>query len=185
MTDAQRRLLEESGGCDRPLNRAIAAALGEIDRRTTGPAMKLPRPRESAVQKRALAYLHSRGIIAHRRNVVAFPVVHEGRRRFVRAGKPGQSDIWGLMPAPPGAVSPWWRHLEIEVKRPRERPTLEQVLWLTAVNDLTGAAFWFDDLKILESVVDCLMAGGRVVYLETTRRYGGITGPSGDYDLAP
>lgn len=141
------------------------------------------RPLEAEIQRNALAWLKAQGIAAWRRNVAAMPIPAAGgqKRRFLRAAEPGQSDLWALLPVACGG-NPGCRHLEIEIKRPGERPTLAQVLWLTEINRLTGAAFWIDSLAILERVVACLRAGGRVEYLETTRRYGEATGPSGDYD---
>lgn len=144
-------------------------------------ATKLPKPLEKVVQRQALAYLKQMGIAAYRRNVIAVPAEYQGRRRFIRAGEPGQSDIWGVLPNTTGRH--FGRHFEAECKRPGERPTLDQVMWLTTMNVITGAAFWFDSIGILATVIDCLRTGGRVQYLDTVRRYGKIEGPSGDYDL--
>lgn len=138
---------------------------------------KPPAPREAEIQRNALAWLKANGIAAWRRNVAAIdiPAVGNSKRRFFRAADAGQSDVWGILPD--------GRHMEIEIKRPGERPTLAQILWLTRINELTGAAFWVQDVATLERVVRCLMAGGRVEYLTTTRRYGEATGPSGDFDI--
>jgi hypothetical protein len=147
-----------------------------------------PPPLEKDVQSESLGLLKSNGIEAFRRNVMAMGGEHKGKRWFVRAGEPGMSDIWGIIPGTltrqaAGAWKGLPRHFEAECKRLGERPTLEQVLWLIRMNDLTGAAFWFDSTEVLVKVMRCLIAGGRVVYLDTTRRYGKATGPSGDYEI--
>ena len=142
-------------------------------------ATSLPRPRESAIQREALAYLASQGIRAFRRNVVAVKAEYKGKRRIIRAGSPGQSDIWGIFATDDGTG----RHFEAECKRPGERPTLDQVWWLLRMNAITGAAFWFNSVPMLDKVMRCLMLGGRVEYHAGTQRYGRETGPTSDYDI--
>lgn len=148
-------------------------------------------PLEAEIQRSALRWLEANGIPAWRRNVITVPIPATATtaRRFVRAAEKGQSDIWGVIPAdriaPDGkSAHLFGRHFEAEVKRPGERPTLDQVRWLERLNAITGgAAFWFDRLEILERVMRCLRAGGVVEYLGTQRKYGKIWGPSGDYDI--
>jgi hypothetical protein len=142
---------------------------------------KPPKPREAEIQKTAIAVLEAMGWRVFRRNVGATSGSHNGKRWFVRFASPGQSDLWGLMPPPPG--DRWWRPFEAECKRPGERPALAQVRWLMAMNEITGSAFWFDSLDILERVARCLAAGGYVEYVPTHRKYGESEGPSGDYDI--
>lgn len=145
-------------------------------------------PREAEIQRNALAWLKTRGIAAFRRNVIGVRAVHNGKPRFIRAGEPGMADVYGLMPPAvmPAAARETWgrfgRAFELEIKRPAQRPRLDQVLWLQRINAITGAAFWVTSVDMLDRVMTCLLSGGRVEYLETTRRYGNIVGPSGDYD---
>lgn len=141
--------------------------------------LRLPKPLEKTVQRDALQWLAANSIPAWRRNIIAVPAEYNGRKRFIRSGEPGQSDLWGLLRIYHGLVV----HFEAECKRPGEYPTLDQVLWLRRINELTGAAFWFDRIEILERVIRHLRSGGRVEYLPGTRRYGKATGPTGDYDL--
>lgn len=155
--------------------------------------MKAPRPRESEIQRNAITWLRHHGVFVCRRNVITVPIAATAttRRRFVRAGQPGMSDLWGLIP-PPGVVRDVfakdahierWRYFDAECKRPGERPTLAQVEWLIGMNRMTGTSFWFESIDMLERVMRCLLAGGRVEYAETTRRYGEAVGPSGDFDV--
>jgi hypothetical protein len=147
----------------------------------TARARKPPDPLERDVQKTSVALLRSCGWVVLRRNTGAMRAVYKGRERLVRFSEKGASDLTGLMPPPPGWR--WWRPFDAECKRLGERPTLDQARWLLARNELTGAAFWFDAPSVAERVARCLMAGGRVIYLDTTRRYGNAVGPSCDYDI--
>ena len=150
---------------------------------TTG-TRKPPPPRESEIQRSCLAWLKAHGYFAYRRNVMAMAGEYNGKRRFVRAGERGMSDITGLIPRnrlPLGAQ--WARPFDVEIKRPGKRPTLEQVHWLRHTNTLTGAAFWVTDLTMLERVMACLSAGGRVEYAAETKRYGKTCGPSDAYGI--
>ena len=72
-----------------------------------------------------------------RRNVLAIPMVHNGKKRFLKAGEPGQSDIYGI-----------WNgvHCEIELKRPGKTPTEDQKRYLLDIRSLGGIAIWCDSL---------------------------------------
>ena len=140
---------------------------------------------EREVQASAIRMLEAFGCKVHRRNTGAMSAEYKGKSRFVRFSEKGASDLWALTPA--------GFHLELEVKRLGERPSLEQVRWLIEHNGVGGAAaFWVDNTATLDRVYRHIAAGGRVVYLDTTRVYSvkrrgktaHETGPSGDYDLA-
>lgn len=151
-------------------------------------ARKPPTPLESEVQASIVASLRGLRCEVFRRNVIAVPIPAEGNsaRRFVRAGEPGMSDLWGFYPVEtrgPAVEVASWNHFEIEAKRPGERPTLDQVLWLRRVNRLTGAAFWADSADAAARVMTHLIAGARIEYLPTTRRYGGTFAVGDEYDI--
>ena len=119
------------------------------------PTRKLPRERESSVQKTVRAALDLRGIVTYRRNVVLYPI----NGRYVRAGEKGQADLYG------------WervtgRHWEIETKRPDERPTEDQLVWLKQCTADGAVAFWCDNARTAENVADAIQAGGRIVWHE-------------------
>lgn len=88
-------------------------------------------------------------IPVERRNVVAYRI--EGRK--VRCGRKGQADLTGTIPRGPNRG----KRLEIEVKRPGERPRPEQLQWLADVRAWGGIAFWTDD------PAECLAALRRVL----------------------
>lgn len=143
-------------------------------------------PLESEVLKDCIATLKRLSVPHWRRNVAAVTAEYKGKRRFIRAGQPGQSDIWGLiLPNCTIQQHPTFlaRHFELEIKRPKQRPTLDQVLWLRSTNLLTGASFWVDDPVFLEKVMLALQRGGLIAYQDGTQRYGGIDGPTSDYDV--
>lgn len=81
-----------------------------------------------------------------RRNVIAVKAEYQGKKRFIRAGERGQSDVWGI-----------WRgiHTEIELKRPGNTPNDEQKEYLATVRALGGIAFWADSVdKVIELMAD-------------------------------
>lgn len=140
---------------------------------------------ERDVQAACLAILRGFGCVAHRRNTGAMSGAHKGKAWFVRFGEPGAADVWALMPD--------GRHLELEVKRPGQYPTLDQVHWLRTHNGIgSSVAFWVDNTATLERVYRRIIMGGRVVYRDDERTYPvkidgktrRVVGPTGDYDLA-
>lgn len=152
---------------------------------TTRRKPKAPVIPEAEVQASAIRVLQCFGCKVHRRNTGAMSAEYKGKSRFVRFSEKGASDLWFLFPS--------GLHGELEVKRPGERPTLDQVRWLIEHNGVGGAvAFWIDNTATLERVYLHVAEGGRIVYSEETRAYSvkrrGVmvreTGPSGDYDLA-
>jgi hypothetical protein len=82
-------------------------------------ANRLPKERESKVQRSIIVRLRRLGIVLYRRNVGA---MREGDR-FIRFASPGQSDLWGW-------VAKTGVHVEIEVKAKDNRPTPKQLEWL-------------------------------------------------------
>lgn len=105
-----------------------------------------PVPTEAAIQKQILEYLEIRGIFHFRNNTGAFPSEYKGKKRFIRFGSVGSSDILGIYPG--------GRFLAIEVKRPggklsdHQKHFLEQV---QARNGIGIVAHSVDDvMKVLE-----------------------------------
>jgi len=119
---------------------------------------KPPSEREGKIMRSVIARLRYRfGVMLFRRNVGA---IKKGDH-FVRFGAPGQADLWGFLPASHGA-----RHVEIEVKRPGNEPTDLQLRWLREVNRLGGVAYWGDDVNTIERIMEAVMGGGRIVWLD-------------------
>lgn len=114
---------------------------------------------------------------------MAMKATHNGKSRFIKNGEPGMSDLWFILSDA--------RHGEFETKRPGNKPTLDQTLWLRSTNELTGASFWADDSSVAETVLRALMAGGKVVYADGEKSYpnpnkklkGRVMGPSYEYDV--
>lgn len=118
---------------------------------------KPPVPLEKEIQKNIMEVIRYLGMEPYRRNVAAMTAEYKGKRRFIKAGEPGQSDLWCILPD--------GRHAEIEVKRPGEKPNENQTAWLRKTNKLTGASFWSDDPKGAHYVLLALMEGKRIKYL--------------------
>ena len=79
------------------------------------------------------------GVRCWRQNTGAFKGEYKGKRRFVRYGVTGQSDISGI-------TLPSGRRIEIEVKRPGNKPTEDQKAWIAMIREQGGIAFWCDSL---------------------------------------
>ena len=115
---------------------------------------KLPRERESKVLRSVMVRLRHRfGIRLFRRNIGA---IREGDR-FVRFGRAGESDLWGIDSS--GA------HWEIEVKRPGNRPTSKQLAWLREMHELGCIAIWSDSANDIERIAEAVLAGGKVIWV--------------------
>lgn len=145
---------------------------------------KAPVIPEAKVQADAIAMLKGFGCVVHRRNTGALSAEYKGKSRFVRFSEKGSADVWAIMGN--------GNHLELEVKRLGERPSLDQVNWLIEHNGVGRAvAFWIDNTKTLERVYRHVEAGGRIVYSTETRIYSvkkkgktvKVIGLSGDFDL--
>lgn len=75
-----------------------------------------------------------------RQNTGATVAEHKGRRRFIRFGVPGQSDLTGIGP---GGI-----RVEIEVKRPGGTVTDAQAQWLIRIHESGGIAFFAHSLDM-------------------------------------
>ena len=104
-----------------------------------------PAPSEASILKSCLAILQAHGVFCWRQNTGAFSGTHNGKRRFVRFGVPGISDILGAWPD--------GRLLAVEIKCPGNRPTAAQEAFMRAVNDRGGFAFWVDGTEGLMNVL--------------------------------
>lgn len=102
---------------------------------------------EAAILRACLDLLALYGVPAWRNNVGG--VVREdarGRRRFIRFGTRGQSDILAILP-------PSGRLLAIETKSATGRLTADQVLFLQAVRDAGGFGVVIRDVAELEALL--------------------------------
>ena len=114
---------------------------------------KIPNERENKIQRSIVVRLERLGVKLWRRNVG----VMRKDNRFIRFGSPGQSDLWGIDHL-------FHRHWEIETKRPGNRPTACQLLWLKEMSHLGCVAFWTDSANVAEQVAEAILDGGRIVW---------------------
>lgn len=91
-------------------------------------------PREADIQKAIIQWARAHGIAIFRRNVGGAKLTGG---RFVRFAEPGQSDLYGWTPS--------GKHFELEVKRPGQKPTVEQQAWLIWCAEAAYAQ-WVDNL---------------------------------------
>ena len=119
-------------------------------------------PLEAEIQKACLQYLNLQpGVRCWRQNTGAFAGDYKGKKRFVRYGITGQSDISGIM-------LPGGRRIEIEVKRPGNVPTEDQAAWLAMIREHGGVAFWIDSLdKCMELFMRYKDFGVRIQTMST------------------
>ena len=98
-------------------------------------------PLENEIKRSIIDYLTISGVMVWRQNTAAFaiPATETTKRRFLKFGVPGMSDIIGILP-------PEGRLLAIEVKGPGKKPTMSQDAFLEQVRQLGGVAFWADSL---------------------------------------
>jgi hypothetical protein len=116
---------------------------------------KAPVPTEAEIQKSILAVLRFHGVHAWRQNTGAFAGEYKGRSRFIRFGVKGQADIVGLLGPTFGRDA--GRMIAVEVKRPGNRPTPEQVRWLIEINDAGGFAFWATSAQTVDHAVRAVL----------------------------
>lgn len=100
--------------------------------------MKSNAPLERDIQSAILEYLHAKRIFCWRNNsgMQFLPYTNregKSRMRALRIGLPGSSDILGCLPD--------GRFLAIEVKRPGNKPTIEQQEFLDNIASRGGVAF--------------------------------------------
>lgn len=118
--------------------------------------------KESSVLAACLELLSLRGILAWRNNSGATLAESHGRKRLIRYGLKGSSDIIGILPRT-------GRFLAVETKRPAV-PALGQKVgtlrgpqraFLAAVMDAGGVAVCVSDVAALSAVLDLLAIDGR------------------------
>ena len=86
------------------------------------------------------------GVVMWKSGAGAFRMTYKGKTRFVRMGKKGVSDLVGWKRYPLASLSGlmtiygWARFIALEVKRPGEKPTLEQQAFLDTVKAAGGIA---------------------------------------------
>ena len=101
--------------------------------------------RESELVAEALRFLNRiPGVVAWRTNVGAVSADHKGKRRFVRFGFAGLSDIIGWKEETEnvrGAIVCWARFVAIEIKTDTGKLTPHQVAFLQLVNKSGGIGF--------------------------------------------
>ena len=103
-------------------------------------ASKPAPPLENDIRNLILEWLNLQsGVTCWRQNTGFHVFEHKGKKRAVRYGQPGQSDISGIM-------LPSGRRIEIEVKRPGNKPTEDQKAWMAMIREHGGIAFWCDSL---------------------------------------
>ncbi len=118
---------------------------------------------ETELVHNAIELLGALGVSCHRRNVGARTWTDKsGKPRMIKFAMPGQSDIWGVQ----SKVPPFGRHWEVELKRPGNRPTEQQYIWLRTMGNLGAVAFWCDSTAALESIARGVLDGGRIVWDE-------------------
>lgn len=94
-----------------------------------------------------LEYLAIRRIEAWRANTGVMPRTNKaGKTRYVHFGRPGQCDISGILPD--------GRRLEIEVKRPGQKPTTEQKEFMAMVARNRGVSFVAYGIDEVRQVLD-------------------------------
>jgi len=106
-----------------------------------------------------LDYLRLRGIFAWRQNAGLVVIQSEDRRRVMRVGMKGISDILGIIP-------PHGRFLAIEVKKPGRKPTAHQRAFLAEVKRMGGIALVAHSLEDVERVLDGLLGSPRTMHVQ-------------------
>jgi hypothetical protein len=105
--------------------------------------MKTP---EGAVVKACLEYLALRGVYAYRQNTGAAEYEDKtGKKRFVRYGKLGASDIVGLLPG--------GRFIAVECKAPGGRLSEHQAEFLQDIERMGGLAVVARSVEDLEKIL--------------------------------
>ena len=118
-------------------------------------ARKPPTPLEAGIQRTMLATLRHYGVLCWRNNTGAVQAEYKGRKRFIRYGEVGHSDIFFVLP-------PRGRFGALEVKRPGNRPTDDQIGFLQRVGRAGGLGFWADDPAIVERIIRVALADPRI-----------------------
>lgn len=124
-----------------------------------------PKPLEREIQANGIKALAAIGIKLYRRNVALHVAEHNGKTRVIRSGKKGQADVYGW-------DTKTGKHIEIEFKRPGERPNQAQLDWLWECGQTGAIAFWCDSTEIAMDVIHACLNGGKIHWL-----------PNGDFDV--
>jgi len=115
--------------------------------------------REQELIGEILEYLNLRGIFAWRQNAGLVVIESHGRRRVMRVGMKGISDILGIIP-------PDGRFLAIEVKKPGRKPTAHQRAFLAEVRRMGGVALVAHSLEDVERALNGLSGSSRTVHVQ-------------------
>lgn len=125
---------------------------------------KPPVPLEREVLAGVAAAIALLGLEIHRNNTGAARLPGRGGKpQLVRFGQAGAGDFAGWLPG--------GRHVEIEVKRPGQRPRPEQLARLVRINAAGGVGFWVDDAAVAESILRHVAAGAYVVIDDRGRQW--------------
>jgi hypothetical protein len=105
---------------------------------------------ETGLVKACLQYMQFQGIYCWRQNTGAMERRHKGKRRFIRFGAPGISDIIGCMPN--------GKFIAVECKVGRNTLTPSQLAFLQQIREADGiaiVAYSVDDVvEALASIGD-------------------------------
>jgi hypothetical protein len=102
---------------------------------------------EGAVVKACLEFLELRGIYAYRQNTGAAEYQDKaGKKRFVRYGKKGVSDIIGVLP-------PGGRFIAVECKAPNGRLSEHQIEFLNDIERMGGLAVVARSVEDIENAL--------------------------------
>ena len=95
---------------------------------------------ETALVKAVVEYLNASGrFLAWRNNTGAFAGEYKGKRRFVRFGIPGASDVFAVE----RRNGRFWA---IECKMPGEKPSAKQEEFSRTIAGANGGAIWVTSL---------------------------------------
>lgn len=113
-----------------------------------------PVPTEAETTEQVVAAFRMLGMELKRRNVggAAFPNA-DGSTRYVAFNEADDADWSGVMPFTGKA-------LEVEIKRPGERPRPGQLAKLRKLNAQGGVGLWVDDAEVLPRLFPRVIAGG-------------------------
>jgi hypothetical protein len=118
-------------------------------------------PLESEIAAASLDAARILGIELKRQNTgAASHMNRDGSTRYVRFGKPGDPDYTGVLPD--------GRYLAVELKRPGQVPSVQQLAAINRINNSNGFAFWSDDATHVLRVLQAALRGGRIIEPVTT-----------------
>lgn len=108
--------------------------------------------RERDILAGVLDALATLGIPADRQNTGA---MLNPKGKLVRFGRKGNPDITATIPRGPHRG----KRLEIEIKKPGDKPRPEQVDRMRRTNAAGGIAFWANDIKACYEILDVILDG--------------------------